>query len=572
MWWGTAQIETTVTRQFVSSHLPLEEVNRLDQAPGFGDGLTDGTYWEWIEGKAKRIFLVLVELDIPGQIFGVVDNSWDDEDLPIAADQVERLTATRDGKFNKRFYDRQFHYILRYLEKDGHEAFDDDEVVPLEIVERRPVAGLNHNHAVDKVVLPNRPGEVFSRRRIPVGLDHGAVSNDDFLYEISSTRTIQHNHIVSYFASYTHLGYGFVLFGPASDYNLKSVLTGTTAPAPLKALDKQDRRLHTMNWVHCLADALCYLHSRGRSHGNIKPSTILFDSGNRVLFTDLSRLSAENLANSSDRAAFNKESYDYAAPEQWYRPMTGPSLYRKTAVTSPTSSTFGNYTFSISRAENPASTLHTPTPKLDPQPADIFSFGCVILELLSLQMKRQARTFASHRAAKHKSAGRGGAVLDSSFHKNIGQVESWMAALAKDAIKKDDEPIFRGIAPMLQIVARMLSASPQDRPTAREVEQQMYKVLTEHCLISEPHCVHQYVALEFGLSNLQLGNESGTFTISTRRHSGSSTSSEHRLSDGSGRSPQSPRNSGFQAIQNIRTPKLRTWDGPVYAGKTQLSD
>ncbi|KAJ8129898.1 hypothetical protein O1611_g3732 [Lasiodiplodia mahajangana] len=83
MWWDTSLIETTVTRQFVCSHLIPEEVERLDQPLGFGDGLTDGTYWEWIE-KAKRIFLILADLGIPDQIFGIIDDSWDDNDLPIA--------------------------------------------------------------------------------------------------------------------------------------------------------------------------------------------------------------------------------------------------------------------------------------------------------------------------------------------------------------------------------------------------------------------------------------------------------------------------------------------------------
>lgn len=507
MWWDTERIEATVTRQFVCSHLYAEEVAALEHPLAFGGGLTDGTYWEWIEEKAKRIFLILVDLGCPNQIFALIDDSWDDDDLPIAIDQIGRLgiTGARDERFDRRFYSRQFHYLVRYLEQGGHLVYQEDEVIPLAVAsDRRP--GLNSNNVVDRVELPNRPEEIFSRRRIPLGNGPGLFAYEEFLYEVNLTKNVKNDHLVSYYASYTHQGFGYVLFTPASDFNLKSLLV--TMPAPVKSLDKRVRRNLVMNWIHCLVDTLCYIHSRGNSHGNIKPSSILFNSKYNIFYTDLTRLSGEALALASDKSAFDKESYDYAAPEQWYRPSTTlPSNSHRPNLLSPTLSS-ENPRFSISRAygssiigsgsgnEGGGSTSprtpHAPstTPSLNPQAADIFSLGCVILELLSFQLKRQTKSFAAHRAAKHKTPGRGGAVPDSSFHKNVGQVESWMAGLAKDAAKKEkDHGAFRGIAPMLQVVARMLSVAPHDRPTAQEVERHMYRILTEYCDIQEPHCV-----------------------------------------------------------------------------------
>ncbi|KAK8087078.1 hypothetical protein PG994_002052 [Apiospora phragmitis] len=601
MWWDSTRIEATVTRPFVCGQLLPEESHKVDRALGFGDGLTDGTYLEWIREKAPRIFLILVDLGIPDQIFNIVDDSWDDDDLPIALDQVERLElrATRNGKVDRRFYYRQFHYLIRTLEKGDHGVYSDDEVIPLDVVDRRPVAGLSQNHSVDKVELPNYPGEVFSRRRIPVGTAPGMLSEDDFLWEINCTRNIQNDHLVFYFASYTHQGSGYVLFTPASDYNLKTILGAL--PAPLKALSKQDRREHVMNWIHCLVDTLCYLHSCGLAHGQIKPSTVLFNSKHDVFFTDLSRLSAETLANSSDKAAFDKESYIYAAPEQWFRPPAGAmNMQRKAVLKSPPSSPPGDYTFSIPRhgsepSNNPTPAFHTATPNLNPQAADIFSLGCVILELLSLQMKRQTRSFASHRAAKHKMPGRGGAVPDSSFHKNLGQVESWMAGLSKDANKKSDA-VFRGIAPMCKVVARMLSVAPQDRPTAQEVEQETYKVLVESG-INEPHCVHQYGGWDYGMSGLRISKENNRITTNSSSSAVESeydgfqyippviigkrpnmvgglaeaaatskpnynTAQEYKRtssSSGGAKGHDSPTLSGFEAIQSIRVNKVRNW-------------
>ncbi|KAI0097693.1 protein kinase [Nemania sp. FL0031] len=520
MWWETSLIETTVTRQYVCSQLIPEEVERLDKPLGFGDGLTDGTYWEWIE-KAKRIFLILADLGIPDQIFGIIDDSWDDSDLPIALDQIGRLalTPTRDDRVAKKFYARQFHYLVNYIDKGQHIVYQDDELIPV-VVDRRP--GLANN-PVDRVSLPNRPGEAFSRRRFPLGTGPGMMTWDVILNEINSTRNLQSDHLASYYGSYIHQGVAYVIFTHSSDFNLKSLLS--TTAGPLKSIPKQDRRRMMMNWIHCLTDTLCYIHRRSRSHGNIKPSTILFCSNNYVFYNNMSRLCGEASVSASEKAVFDRESYDFAAPEQWYRPST--NSHRRTLMvqrSSAASTSSDSTTFSISRGgsdttSNPSSALHTPNPLLDPQAADVFSLGCVILELISLLMKRTTRAFASHRAAKHKLAGRGGAVLDSSFHKNPGQVESWMTSLAKDAAKKEDA-VFRGIAPMLHVVTRMLSVLPQERPTAQEVEQAMYKILTEKCGIAEPHCVHQYGELDINLrlANLQMHDQQdGNFNIATKK-------------------------------------------------------
>lgn len=512
MWWDSDVIEATVTRQFVCSHLLPEEIERLDRPLGFGDGLTDGTYWEWIDEKAKRIFLILVDLGVPDQIFGVIDDSWDDQDLPIAHNQVERLALTpvKDEKLERKFYYRQYHYLLQPLLQGEHVVYEDVEVVPLDVVERKQ--GLAVNHSVDKVVIPGHPGISLCRRRIPLESGPGSLSYEDFLYEINSIRTVQNEHLVSYFASYVHQGYGYVLLTPVADSNLKSFLA--TTPATFKNLAKKARRELVLNWIHCLVDTITFLHNRGLSHGNIKPSTILLTSDHHIFLSDFSRLNPDLLPSTS-QPSFSKESYDYAAPEQWFRPTSSAQpptpTHRRSIALTHISSSPDSTSFSISRSNTlPSSTdvtlLHNqPTPHLSPQAADIFSLGCVILELLTLLLKKTPRAFAAHRAARHKTPGRGGAVLDSSFHKNLGQVESWMAALAREADKKGrDDGLFRGVAPMLRVVERMLSLHPGERPAAGDVLTRMYEVLHDVCGVGEPHCVHRYGGLDFGFGGLAI--------------------------------------------------------------------
>ncbi|CAK7271496.1 hypothetical protein SEPCBS119000_004637 [Sporothrix epigloea] len=643
VWYDADRIQQTVTRQFVCSQLLPEEIARLDRPLAFGDGLTDGTYWEWIEERAKRIFLILVDLHVPDQIFGVIDDSWDDEDLPIAQEQVERLalTASHNARFDRKFYRRQYYYLLKPLERsDRVVVYEDEEIVPLDLVDSIGSDGGSSSSNLgggDRVVLPSYPGMVFARRRIPLAplagsaYGSGQVTLEDFEWEVSSIKTLQNEHLVSFFAAYVHQGYGYVLFTPAADGSIKSFLA--TTPAFVRALTVSERYRLIFDWIHCLVDTLCFVHSRGLSHGNIKPSTVFFGhqhSEHRIFFADFTHFGVDMKGGiGHDKASFDKESYDYAAPEQWYRPSAisssggvsggsvcvgastsasassrrstltgeggpggrgaGIKLYATSVYSSsssngsngsnssvggrdiflrsrhrhssggenarssrsvsadehrPTTSGFAIQTdasprFCISRSSTTGSGgdghrtsavgggSGTPVPQLNPQAADVFSLGCIILELLSFVMKRQTRSFATHRAARHKSAGRGGAVLDSSFHKNLGQVENWMAGLARDAASTldkrrttesaDDDggPTLAGVTPMLHVVERMLALHASERPSVYDVQKRMYQVLRDHCDVAEPHCVHEYggyttESLERGGHSTAYGSSNGS--------------------------------------------------------------
>lgn len=492
MWWDDDTVERTVTKKFVCSRLSAQEIDRLDRPLGFGDELTDSTYWEWIDEKAKKIFLILNDLKLAGQIFELIDDSMDDEDLPMGIDEVERLalTPSKDDK-TKKFYHRQFHYILRRLEKGDHIDYEDDEVIPLDVAAEKKNSA-NQGPHIDTVTLPNQPGRKLCRCRIPLGPGH--LSWEEFISEINGINDLQNGHLLSYWASYTHQGYGYILFTPAPGFSLKSLLT--TMPSSLKNLDKKARRHTVLDWIYCLVKTVCFLHDRGLSHGNIKPSAVMFTSDNHIFFSGFTRFQTDILRGVTDNTSSDKEAYDYAAPEKLFKPLSSSatSVHR-----------------SGGPSNNPAATTHasapTSTPNLSQQAADIFSLGCIILDLLSFLLKKHGKPFAAHRAAKQKSSRRGPGP-DSSFHKNPSQVESWMAQLAKDASKKDD-PLFKSVAPILYVVEQMLTHYPLERPTANEVLEKLSQVLlTEPGGFSDPHCVRvqRDSGCDVGMGSLALGS------------------------------------------------------------------
>ena len=628
MWWDEERIEATVTRQFVLSKLQPDEGERLNQPLGFGDGLTDDTYWEWIESKAKRIFLILVDLNVSDQIFGVIDDSWDDDDLPVPLDQVERLQLSynKDEKLEKKFFYRQFNYLLRHIPKGENIYYDDEEVVPLELAEKRPVgavAGLTHSN-IDKVHLPGRPDDVFIRRKFLLGTTIGRMPPEEFLSGIEAMKAIEHEHLTCLWASYVHQGSGYLLLTPANDSTLKAFLTVT--PQSVKILPKQDRRILLLNWIHCLADALAFLHRQGLSHRNIKPSNIMLDVDNNIFFGDTGIFPSTTAT--GEKRGFDKEAYDYSAPEQGPRPLSAlpvllpvsrPStsqrgntmnspLYPTNSISTSTSTTNSS---SIDTASmHTTSTSQSSSSKHDPQKSDIYSLGTIILEILTFLLKRASRNFASHRSAKNKTPGRGGGLPDASFHKNRAQVESWMATLAKDASKKEDK-VFRGISHILALVEKMLSPHPEDRPTAQSVKERIYAILSEHSgLSSAPdgamgkiHCearppdgigggfhfgfdqmlASQRAAAEAcanvnptvtALTQLSLGNGGTIYgiekvqtpAVSVERETDKTSISTGKSRSSEGRLSRVGSGSGSATNGGKQKPKAKAWQAPVYAG------
>ncbi|KFY46194.1 hypothetical protein V494_00567 [Pseudogymnoascus sp. VKM F-4513 (FW-928)] len=581
MWWDDERVETTVDRAYVESHLRPDETLRLDQQLGFGDGLTDDTYFEWIVTKAKRIFLVLVDIGVPDQIFAAVDDSWDDDDLPLQLDQVARLQLrrTKDERLDRKFFERQFTYLMRHLKPEENLVYEDVEIVPLQPLDRRHVGtqAKPANSDVDKVCIPGRPDDAFIRRKISLGDGPGQVTEADFLSGIERMKARRNQHVVSLWASYIQKSTGYLLLTPIHEWTLTSVLT--TLPPSMKILAKRDRRILVLDWMHCLADAVASLHTIGLSHGQIKPSNIFIDMDNKIFLGDVDVFGLD------PAKEFDHENYDYGAPEL-SSPINTESdepqrlinrMRRKSSAASP--EPFSKRPLppsppaSPSRANIISSTLYLPAPASPPSPSgdpikgDIYSLGCIYLELITLLMKRSTRTFSRHRASKAgQPPSRKAPPADSSFHHNPAEVESWASNLTKDARKKEDR-LFRGITHLLSLTLRMLSPHPMDRPSARFCEERVYEILTNNSGVEGTHCgsarmwrvVDGMVEVARPVPGARTETPSGGRGQSWLSGRGGSRSGSASQS-GSKSSGSGPMGRGMR-----ERPKARPWKAPIYS-------
>ncbi|KAH7130370.1 kinase domain-containing protein [Dendryphion nanum] len=509
VWWTEERINDKVTTEFVTSRLRPNERQWLNRPVGFGD-LTDDTYMDWILDRARRLFLVLAEVGESEKIFTVVERSWDDDDLPLQMEDIEKLELTnrRNDQVNARFYHTQFTFLLRELEQGVHIDYAPNEVLPLEYVMGLPPAvSLQHWSRVHR---PKRPTEIFVRRKFALGnAESPNAFESDFILDVESSRMVEHEHIAPVWASYTLKGFGYILTNFVGQHTLKSFIDHRN-PTQYQRLPKPERRYLIIGWLHCLADSLATLHQMGFCHSSIRPSNILIDERNNIAFSDIGSLETFQ----KDKKPDAMEVYIYGAPEahsshqpfDTETPAPPPVVNntRKPSVASKSSAGSSNSSGSQRQklTKTPTNDLtgfnfgfkrSKPAPKPrsrmnETEKADVFSMGCIFLELLTFLLKKKPHDFVKHRSSKQKvNTGGPKSRTDSSYHANLERVETWMRVI-EDASNDLEEDAYRVVPHMMNLIRGMLSRAPDIRPSARDVRDRVLDILLQYTAIPNVHC------------------------------------------------------------------------------------
>ncbi|MCJ1273980.1 hypothetical protein MMC21_001773 [Puttea exsequens] len=135
----------------------------------------------------------------------------------------------------------------------------------------------------------------------------------------------------------------------------------------------------------CLSEALAYLHESGVRHKDIKPENILIDESGSVLLTDfgISRRFAKNKSHvTSNEWNFTRK---YASPE----------------------------------------IMKSKTAERD-DPSDVFSLGCVFLEMATLLLGRTLKEFSDYYTTVLNDTAR-----EKAYYCNLGNIHSWIENLRK---------------------------------------------------------------------------------------------------------------------------------------------
>jgi serine/threonine protein kinase len=259
-------------------------------------------------------------------------------------------------------------------------------------------------------------GAVFARKTTTFPKQR---EQSSFMTEIEIMKKLDHPHILRFVDAYTLDNSVSILMSPVPDFDLDYLMSKhpTAEPIPVDTITQ---------WFTCLASSVKYLHENSIKHQDIKPSNILI-KGQTVFLADFG--TAKTFVDSNSTVSTSGDmTMKYCSPETALQGMRG----RK---------------------------------------ADIFSLGCVFLEMFNLLIPQGYSKF-EHFQDCHSIGG-------GTYHESLLMVELWVGDLRR-------EPIFEAgsiLRQLLHTCQGMLRESRKDRPSAADLSASL--PLGKCCLLAE---------------------------------------------------------------------------------------
>jgi serine/threonine protein kinase len=241
--------------------------------------------------------------------------------------------------------------------------------------------------------------------------------------ELNMLKRIKHDNIVSLVGSFTSPAFIGLLIEPIAECDLAEYLLAAGADP--------DKRSFLFGFFGCLVDALWYLHNvEYVRHNDIKPGNILVRDG-RVFLTD------------------------FGISLDWSR-------------------TLRSTTWDPSPAMTPM--YSAPEVKQDDQSrdsfADIWSLGCVFMELMTVLKGRQVDDIRTHLKQRDPRS--------MAYSENMLPVRRWIEILREAVGYINNDP--------LEWISNMLREHPKSRPTAGQLRETLNSTSTLRALFFGPCC------------------------------------------------------------------------------------
>jgi serine/threonine protein kinase len=311
--------------------------------------------------------------------------------------------------------------------KGQHVEFERKEFIPL--IEG---ASIGRGASAD-VHMVTCQGITLARKQIYC---NNRVKLEDLKRELEILKKLSHKHVVTLVGSYIQSKILGLLLFPAAACDLrvfldevdeqqrkstKSDLIWESLSQLLGRLeidkDLKSARKRLKEAYGCLTCGVQYLHQNHIRHKDIKPTNILLDRGSRLFITDFGISRDNSDASTSITDGNERGTPKYFAPE-------------------------------VSRFEPRG------------RSADIYSLGCVFLEMATVYYGESLASFEEFRTSDG----------DRSFHRSHEKLRSWMDLLRSEKVTGVEEPGTMMIG-ILDITEKMLAENQSRRPTISAVSQ-----------------------------------------------------------------------------------------------------
>ncbi len=305
-----------------------------------------------------------------------------DVDLPLSTETVEQIMY-QDPSHAATFATEQYRAVKRKWEDGDHIEIPEEEPLPL---------CYDGNYGKGSYGTVQRYKDVFKPELYAVKEQRSADARDHLQREIAQLKKVNHRHIVQFVKSYQRGSRYGLLIRPAATTDLEKLLERyrknnyhyqkhTEEPRKARVLLKPVM----LTAFGCLSHSLSHIHGRRMRHRDIKPANILYekeyskDRPARFLWADFGLAYHFGATGNSKTRSFSQYSRRYAAPERM--------MESQAAIDAKAAGLAGVHTNQDTDEESEASlepeTDSSKTRPANGRPSDIFSFGCVFLEILS---------------------------------------------------------------------------------------------------------------------------------------------------------------------------------------------
>jgi serine/threonine protein kinase len=326
---------------------------------------------------------------------------------------------------------------INWSGKGQHVEFSSTEDVPVQVLSH---LGSSISATVDKVQCKRI---ILARKMMRCSRNWKVA---DALREVEHLHKLRHFHIVQLVGSYLQGRTFSILMYPAADCHLGTFLEDTTEN--IDELQFVKRQVFLASTLSCLSSAVAYIHAHTTKHMDIKPANVL------VRKVDIPPYSGSSpLANTN--TGFSFQEY---------------TVWRVYLADFGLSTSFAPHDHS--QTDKPtARTAKYCAPEVydyefHGRSADIFSLGCVFLEILSVVCGKRPHEFADFRSAENED--------DESFRGNLENVLEWVElvlrpyswfykALNGMGLRYTDR------SKLLDEIIPMVQRNPKVRPSAHEI-------------------------------------------------------------------------------------------------------
>lgn len=302
-----------------------------------------------------------------------------DIDLPLSTKAVEGILYN-DPSHATTFATEQYRAVRRKWDDGDHIEIPEEEPLPL---------CFDGKYGKGSYGTVQRYKDAFKPVLYAVKEQNSADAQKHLKREIAQLKKVNHRHIVQFVKSYQRGSRYGLLIRPAATTDLEKLLEryrknhydyqkGTEEQRKARVLLKPVM----LTAFGCLSHSLAHIHGRRIRHRDIKPANILYekklsdDRPARFLWADFGLAYHFGTTGSSKTRSVSQYSRRYAAPEMMEASQA--------ALDAKAASLAGVHTNQDTDEESEASLEHeTATRPAKGRSSDIFSFGCVFLEVLS---------------------------------------------------------------------------------------------------------------------------------------------------------------------------------------------